>query len=657
MADTNTVLHRFVDDDATERKRGNSSGSVLGRLADLCVDEALSRRTRTRLASSSPLAVVVEVPANAWITPIAEAFERVAPKAKIVQATRSSSKSGSGITFDVEGAVKSLTGGQAVVAVTAMKELLPTGFLSALDLELTIRAPGIVSIRRVICEVCSGSPRGLKVGDVAGLGLIELATAIRPGSAKEAIERLRRASANKARVSLRFPDAPLVGDLVGYGDAKTWASQIVGDFAEVRADKPVRLTSALLAGPPGTGKTMLAQSIARSADVQLVGTSVASWFSTSRGDLDGVIKAMQTSFQSAIEAAPCVLFLDELDALPSRERLSSRGADWWTPVITGALLEVDRLRASGKPVLLMAATNHVDHVEPALRRPGRFDRVIEVTIPEGDELAGVFRQHLGGNLTDAEIGTVVRLVRRATGAEVVGWVETAHRIAVDAGRPLTRDDLLTATIPVDHRSLDELRRVALHEAGHVVAALTLVVPVREVTILEKNGAGGRTEIAVASTDTFAALRAQIVIALAGRASDEILGSGPGAGAAEDLATATRIATACRVSFGLAGTLLHHDPDVLQHRLLMDSRLARDVEDDLQNAHAEARRIVTERADLVEAIAGELMRRKVLDNVDLHGLIHDRLEEEVTPVSKRARTTKPRSSGSTERGSRSPHKAS
>ncbi|NLH82496.1 MAG: AAA family ATPase [Phyllobacteriaceae bacterium] len=558
-----------------------------------------------------------------------------------MQATRSFSKSGSGIAFDEERAVKSLAGGQTVVAVTAAKDLLPASFLSAIDIEVTIGVPAITSIRHVIREVCTGSPRGLKIGDVKGLGLVELATAIRPGSAKETIERLRRSSANKARVTLTFPNAPLVADLVGYGEAKTWATQAVEDFAEIRAGKPTRLTSALLAGPPGTGKTALAQSIARSADVRLVATSVAAWFSNSRGDLDGVIKAMQVGFQAAVEAAPSILFLDELDALPSRERLSSHGADWWTPVITGALLEVDRLRASGKPVLLMAATNHVGHVEPALRRPGRFDRVIEVAIPEGDELAGIFCQHLGSDLTDAEIATIVRLVRRATGAEVGGWVETARRIAAAAGRPLTCHDLLTATIPADHRSLDELRRVALHEAGHVVAALTLGVPVREVTILEKNGAGGRTEIAVASTDTIEALRAQIVIALAGRASDEILGSGPGAGAAEDLAIATRVATACRASFGLAGTLLHHDPDVLQHRLLTDSRLTHDVEDDLQNAHAEARRIITEQGDLVEAIAGEMMRRKVLDAEDLRLL-----------VDRRADTPRPRNASSTVENRRS-----
>lgn len=657
MADINTVLRQFIHEDAPEPGPNGSSASALDRLAEACVVEALGRRGRIRLASSATLAVVVEVPANTWITPIAEAVERIAPKTKVVQATRSFSKSGSGISFDEERAIQSLGNGQTVVAVTATKDLMPEAFLAALDLEVTIGVPAITSIRHVIREVCTGSPHGLKIGDVAGLGLIELATAIRPGSAKETIERLRRCSANKVRVTLTFPNAPLVADLVGYGDAKTWAIQAVEDFAEIRAGKPTRPTSALLAGPPGTGKTMLAQSIARSADVRLVATSVASWFSTSRGDLDGVIKAMQTSFHAAVEAAPSILFLDELDALPSRERMSSRGADWWTPVITGALLEVDRLRTSGKPVLLMAATNHGDHVDPALRRPGRFDRVIDVQIPEGNELAGIFRQHLGSDLTDAEIGTIVRLVRRATGAEVVGWVETARRLAAAAGRPLTRDDLLTATIPTDLRSHDELRRVAFHEAGHVVAALTLGATVKEVTILEKNGAAGRTAIAVDSTDTIEALRAQMVIALAGRASDEILGSGPGAGAAEDLAAATRIAAACRASFGLAGSLLHVEPEAIQHRLLHDDRFARDVEGDLRAAHARAQAIVTEHRDLVEEVASELVRRRVLDNADLPGLIHDRLEEEVTPVSKRARTTKPHSSGSTERGSRSTPKAS
>lgn len=590
--------------------------AALDLLAEASVAAALGRRERTRLATIPGLAVIVEVPGATWITPIAGAIERLARAAKVVQVSATIGKRSVGDRFDEERAVKSLAGGRTVVAVTSAPDQLPTSFLATADIRVIVEVPKVDVVRGVISDVCDGSARSLRARDVVGLGLHDLAAAIRPGTARAAIERLRRASAHKSLVTLRFPDAPLVADLVGYGEAKAWAIQAVEDFARQRSGAAVRLTGAILAGPPGTGKTTLAQSIARSAGVSLIVSNVAAWFSTSRGDLDGVIKAMQAAFQAATETAPCILFLDELDALPSRTRLSPRGADWWTPVITGCLLEVDRLRASGRAVLLMGATNHAGHIEPALCRPGRFDQVIEIAIPEGDDLAGIFRQHLRGDLTDADIALIVRLVRRATGAQVVGWIGTARRTARDAGRALGRDDLLAAAIPPDLRSDAELRRVALHEAGHTVVALALGAAVRQTSIVPAAEAGGMTAVGEPSGDTRSDLDTRVAIALGGRAADEVLGAGPGAGAVADLAAATRMAAMARASFGLAGGLLHHDPDLLAHRLAMDRTFAQDVETDLRAALTRARSIIEERRDLVEVIAGELVRRRVLDSEDL-----------------------------------------
>lgn len=617
---------------ATSR-RALEPGSALDLLAEASVTTALGRRERTRLATATGLAVIVEVPGATWITAIAGAIERLAPAAKVVQVSATIGKRSVGDRFDEERAVKSLAEGRTVVAVTSAPDQLPTSFLATADIRVTVEVPKVDVVRGVISDVCDGSARSLRARDVVGLGLHDLAAAIRPGTARAAIERLRRASTHKSLVTLRFPDAPLVADLVGYGEAKAWAIQAVADFARQRSGAAVRLTGAILAGPPGTGKTMLAQSIARSAGVSLIASNVAAWFSTSRGDLDGVIKAMQAAFQAATETAPCILFLDELDALPSRTRLSPRGADWWTPVITGCLLEVDRLRASGRAVLLMGATNHANHIEPALCRPGRFDQVIEIVIPEGDDLIAIFRQHLRGDLTDADVALVVRLVRRATGAQVVGWIETARRTAREAGRALGRDDLLAAAIPPDLRPDAELRRVALHEAGHTVVALALGAVVRQTSIVPVAEAAGMTAVGEPSGDTRPDLDTRVAIALGGRAADEVLGVGPGAGAVADLAAATRMAAMARASFGLAGALLHHDPDLLAHRLAMDRSFAQDVEGDLRAALTKARSIIEERRDLVEEIAGELIRRKVLDAEDLIDLMKARRAKEVPGGSK------------------------
>lgn len=586
---------------------------ALDRLADLCLEQALGRRGRKALGETG-LAVIVEVPGTGWVTPISEAVERAVASVEVIGVAP---KRGVAAPFDEARATTALARGKSVVAVTTAAMALPPSFLATADQRVSVGTPDVKTTRRVIAEVCGGSARALKARDLQNLGLADLAAAIRPGPARMAIERLRRASAQKAASTLTWPNAVPVDDLVGYGEAKVWASRVVADAARLRAGETVTPVSALLCGPPGTGKTMLAQSIARSADLPLIVSNVASWFSGSRGDLDGVIKAMQATFQSAAETAPAILFLDEIDALPSRARLSSRGADWWTPVITGALLEVDALRASGRHVILMAATNYRDHVEPALRRPGRFDLVIDLPIPEGGELQGIFRQHVGHDLDDADIAAVVRLVRRATGAQVVGWVDAARHAAKERhATAITRDDLIAAAVPPDPRTPEELRRVAIHEAGHAVVALSRGLPVREMSIRANGKNAGITSIATLTDDSDEAITGQVMVALGGRAADEVIGDGAGAGAVSDLAAATRMIAAARAAFGLRGSLLHHGPKAIERRLRDDTAFAEAVEADLQSALAAARAIVEDQRSIVEAIAEALVRHKRLDADDL-----------------------------------------
>jgi len=615
----NRFLSNLSDDIPVVSVAGDAI-PVVGSLLEASLSSALGRRGMKKLVGKDCLAVVLQVPSSAWIDPLEDVLERICRNVAVVGAVPPRRRSDTP-SFDETRAAKSLAEGRTVVVITTdRRSLVPSSFLSTADLIGDLETPSVEAVRRVIAATCTGSARGLKKGDLIGLGLFHLAYAIRPGLARTTIYRLRSATLTKSTETIEWADAPLVDDLQGYGDAKAWAQQVVTDAARHRAGEAVKLTSCLLAGPPGTGKTRLVQSIAKTAGLTLVSTSVASWFSRSAGDLDGVVKALVDVVDRAMQSAPSLLFLDELDAIPSRTSLSSRGRDWWTPVITGCLLEIDRLRGSGKPVVLVAATNHADQIDPAMIRPGRIDRTITMVVPEGEDLVGVFEQYCGRELTREEVRSVVEIVGSATGAQVVAWVEDARRRAEVDGSTLGLQHLLEAVLPHDGRTPAQSRSIAVHEAAHAVVALALGVSVKRLSIVGRDAVGGSTSINGASmSERRADFEAHLAIALAGRVGDEIFGGGADAGAEADLRLATKLACAMRATVGLADTLVHHDPDRFAERLITDRAFAAAVEGDLNRAKGAARDILEGCRELHAEIVEQLIAKQVLDTAAIEAI--------------------------------------
>lgn len=602
--------------DAGPSALSRSAGSALSPiriLVELALDRALGRPGRAHLRHPRSEVLLIRVPSAAWIVPVESTlFERQ----ELVTVIAVSPGRRRDPDERVGDFTRALAAGRLVVGLSTDLDLLPSAMRIAADLSVTVEPVGRETVTRAIRTWCGGRAPDLAASDLLGLDLSDVAATFRPGSkASDIVRRLRRSSARRCGTSTG-QDIPHVRALVGYGAAGDFAVELVEEVARFKTGKVDRLPSALFFGPPGTGKTSLAHAIARSANLPIIKTSVASWFTNGAGYLDSVLK-QQNSFFDQISQQRCVAMIDELDSIPSRSLMSSnssRSSEFWSPVVTNILLQVDKLRSSSPGTILLAATNHVERVDAALLRPGRLDYSFEIAPPDEAALGAIIRQHLGNDIPGADLARVARLGLGGTGADAAGWVAAARRRARARGRLLQVDDLMDAVAPPDPRRPEAVYAVALHEAGHAAVASRLGLSVERVSIRPVGTAAGCTDIRTnAPSPTLPVIAAQVVGVLAGRAADTCLGAGPDAGAVSDLRQATEFVTAARATFGLGGTLRHRGAHGDHVRILgLDADLADAVEADLKAALAEATRRVEADASAIRAIADALVRDQVLD---------------------------------------------
>jgi Cdc6-like AAA superfamily ATPase len=613
-------------------------------LAKPLLKQALEPDLLRRLKrGDSTLALVVAAPSPAWIASLSEALKDLAAQGlQIITPSERLHRPEEQI-YRAEEAAKALAKGvtSAGIAADPSRELSQV-LLAAADATVIVPMPGAALVEQAIRTFSrKGQPITLSARDLAGLDWPDYCAAFRPGSTRQAIA-ARLARAAGARTAVAFAeDAPPLETLTGFGEARTWAEQIVREVEDRRAGHApaAALESCLLFGLPGTGKTSLARSLSRELQLPLVITSVAEWFSASDGHLGAVVKEQKRFFASLRASRPCVAFIDELDALPSRQSLSgSSNGDFWTPVITAMLLGIDALRQTCPDVVLIAATNLLEKVDPALRRPGRFDRLIEIAPPDVEGLISILRAHLKDELAEVDLSHVAQRLLGRVGADVVQVVNSARRKARLAHRALTLDDLVAEASPPEPRSPAELRACAIHEAGHAVVAVVLGHTLQGVSLQLVGTSGGMTRLEHAGfVSTRAVIEEDIVIGLAGRAADCVLGAGASTGAVGDLAGATRQLSALHASFGLGKSLLHRaaaeDACDLVRR---DGRFAQSIEADLQRLLHRAITLVTAHRSAVIAVAEALLARRVLSGAEVEALVQahppaaavtDRLDDE------------------------------
>jgi cell division protease FtsH len=413
----------------------------------------------------------------------------------------------------------------------------------------------------------------------------------------------------------------------------------------------------LLVGPPGTGKTLLARAIAGEANVP--------FFSISGSDFVEMFVGVGASrvrdlFEQGKKNAPCIIFIDEIDAV-GRHRGAGLGGghDEREQTLNALLVEMDGFE-SNEGVILIAATNRPDVLDPALLRPGRFDRRVVVPRPDVKGREEILRVHTRKVplSEDVDLSVIARGTPGFSGADLANLVNESALWAARQNRKfvamvdfeMSKDKVLMG---VERRSMilsdEEKRNTAYHEAGHaLVAAMTPGAdPLHKVTIIPRGMALGVTmQLPIDDKHTYTKefLEAQLAVLMGGRAAEEIFLHHITTGAGNDIERATEIARqmVCEwgmsvlgpLTFGKKEEAIFLGREIAQHRDYSEDtaiKIDGEVRSIVTNGYSKARNILETQRDKLERIAQALLDREVLDAVELKLLMEGKpLPEKIPP---------------------------
>ena len=440
-------------------------------------------------------------------------------------------------------------------------------------------------------------------------------------------------------------------DVAGADEAKQELEEVVEflkhpkKFNELGARIP---KGVLLFGPPGTGKTLLARAVAGEAGVP--------FFSISGSDFVEMFVGVGASrvrdlFEQAKKNAPCIVFIDEIDAV-GRQRGAGVGGghDEREQTLNQLLVEMDGFKANDA-VILIAATNRPDILDPALLRPGRFDRQIVVDKPDVRGRLAILKVHTKGKpmAKDVDLDIIARRTPGFTGADLSNLVNEAALLAARRDKHKVgmteMEEAIERVIAGPERkshvmSEEEKRLTAYHEGGHTLVGMMLkhADPVHKVTIIPRGRAGGYT-LMLPKEDRNYATRSELLdrlkVAMGGRVAEEVVLKEISTGASQDIQQASRIVRSMIMQYGMSDVLgpvaygesQNHQVflgrDINHQRNYSEevaSEIDKEVRKYMEEAYEACRKIITENRDKLELIAQALMERETLTAKELEELL-------------------------------------
>ena len=435
-------------------------------------------------------------------------------------------------------------------------------------------------------------------------------------------------------------------DVAGIDEAKEELEEIVEflrnpqKFSRLGGKIP---KGALLVGPPGTGKTLLARAIAGEAGVPFFTISGSDFVEMFVGVGASRVRDM---FEQAKKNAPCIVFIDEIDAVGrSRGVGYGGGNDEREQTLNQLLVEMDGFEAN-EGIIIIAATNRPDVLDPALLRPGRFDRQVQVPNPDikgREKILGVHARKVPLG-PDVDLRIIARGTPGFSGADLANLVNEAALMAARVGRRfVTMEDFENAKDKVmmgaERRSMvmteDEKKLTAYHEAGHAVVGLNVPQhdPIHKATIIPRGRALGlvlslpeREQLSVSYTK----YKSKIAMAMGGRVAEELIFGAENvtSGAASDIQQVSKIARAMVTQFGFAEELGYIDYANEQQSYLgsyqggashseeMQKRIDQKVKEIVDEGYETAKRILTEKADDLERLAQGLLEYETLTGSEI-----------------------------------------
>lgn len=455
---------------------------------------------------------------------------------------------------------------------------------------------------------------------------------------------------SNAKMYVKSADGIKFDDVAGEEEAKENLAEIVDylhnpdKYKEIGANMP---KGVLLVGPPGTGKTMLAKAVAGEANVP--------FFSMSGSEFVEMFVGMGASkvrdlFKQAKEKAPCIVFIDEIDAIGKKRQGNMSGNDEREQTLNQLLTEMDGFEGNNG-VIILAATNQPDSLDPALTRPGRFDRRVPVELPDLKGREEILKVHAKKTRLDegVDFNKIARMASGASGAELANIVNEAALRAVRSGRKLVTQADLEESIEVVIAGYqkknailtdNEKKMVAYHEVGHalVAAMQTHSAPVQKITIVPRtSGALGYTmqvEDGNHYLMTKEELENKIATFTGGRAAEELVFNAVTTGASNDIEQATKLARAMITRYGMSSEFDMVALEVVQNQYLGgDTSLAcsadtqREIDmkvvELVRKQHEKAKEILSSNREKLDEIANYLYEKETITGEEFMTILNNK----------------------------------